>query len=197
MSLILPDKNFYVTAQLMEFDGNTVHCFDSLFDKVKEDLKCSYISYALEKDKEKRIHYYSNRKWQSIFVGENLIKDCPLIAYSELTDTRILEWNTLSGILNKKQKRVMDARADFNIGNGIGLKQYVYGMREIVTFAAPIERKKFSQDVFNHLEKLKKYVHEMRTLAVASMLIQGWLSLDEIHCKSRVNLQENVPKTVH
>lgn len=97
------------------------------------------LSYALEINNGKRIHYYSNPDWQEIFIKEKLINHCPLLKFGRESSTSILDWNMLFSSLNKKQRRVMDARRAMNIGNGIGAKQSIYNFLEMVTFASDCE----------------------------------------------------------
>ena len=93
----------------------------------------------------------------------------------------MLEWNSLSGFLNKQQKKVMEARKEFNIGNGVGTKHTLYGMSEMCTFSSTVDNRNFFSTFLQNISSFKKYISQLRTLAVASMIVSGWLPLSKVN----------------
>ena len=185
--------------QFLPFEEKSHINFDLICDELANRFNCSYVSYALETRDGKRIHYYSNRKWQEIFIKERFIENCPLLKFARETNASMLEWNSLSGLLNKQEKCVMEARKDFNIGNGIGTKHFVYGMYEISTFASTVDNYKFMNTFLKNIKHFKKYVSELRTLAITSMLISGWLqpSAANLNLNELLSVKKMNPDSIH
>ncbi|HLB41932.1 MAG TPA: hypothetical protein VJN02_03590 [Gammaproteobacteria bacterium] len=49
-----------------------------------------------------------------------------LLKFAREENISMLEWNSLSGLLTNQEKCIMEARKDFNIANGIGVKHNTY-----------------------------------------------------------------------
>lgn len=171
--------------------------FEAICSELERITYCTYISYALEFNNVKRIHYYSDKNWHSVFVKEKMIEECPLMSFGrQHRNATMLNWRDLAPGMNKRQRRVMDARAAHNIGNGLCLQQRVYGMREIITFASDMQYFDFPQEVFSNLSFYKPFVLQFRTIALASMLAQGWLRSRHDILKYFNNIN-NIADTVH
>ena len=182
--------------QFIFFEEKSLVSFDIICEELAKQFNCTYVSYALEMDDGKRIHYYSNRQWQGAFIKERLIENCPLLKFAREVNGNMLEWNSLSGFLNKQQKYVMDARKSFNIGNGIGAKHVVYGMTEMTTFASSADNHEFYRIFIQNIKSFKKYVSALRTLAIASMVISGWLHPSKINFNLK-NISHGNPNNSH
>jgi hypothetical protein len=176
-----PKKIIQHPNQFLFFEEKSLFNFDVICEELRKKFNCTYLSYALEMVDGKRIHYYSNREWQEEFTKENLITNCPLLKFGRESNTSMLAWNSLSGHFSKQQLYVMDARKSHDIGNGIGTKNIVYGMHEISTFASTIDNKDFVRTFSQNIRCFKKYVSELRTLAIASMVVSGWLHPSKIN----------------
>ncbi len=173
--LAFPKLSVYKQEFFVTFDQTVVRSFDIICEQLAINFECTYVSYALELSRKKRVHYFSNKQWEAAFINEKLIADCPLLEFSQQTNASMLEWNSLTGFMNKQQQKVMQARQSFNIGNGIALRQMFYGMSEIVTLAANKNNKNMSSYILSNLEHVKKYIYEIRLLGISNMLTQGWI----------------------
>ncbi|HLB41926.1 MAG TPA: autoinducer binding domain-containing protein [Gammaproteobacteria bacterium] len=173
--------------------------FDLICDELARRFNCTYVSYALETHDGKRIHYYSNRKWQEVFIKERFIESCPLLKFAREANVSMLEWNSLSGLLTNQEKCIMEARKDFNIGNGIGAKHRIYGMYEMSTFASTVDNREFVRTFLKNIQCFKKYVFELRTLAITSMLISGWLQLStaNFNLNKFLSMETTNPASIH
>lgn len=176
--LILPEDNLYKRQAFSYFSSNAVISFEAICRELQEKFECIYTSYALEITNTKRVHYYSNKIWQRAFIEEKLIVDCPIVAFGIQEKANILEWNSLASILNRRQKRVMQARASHNIGNGVGLRQKFYGLTEFTMLGGERNNYQFGNMLLTKLTIIKPLILSLRTIALAHMVTQGWLSAD-------------------
>jgi len=194
--IIIPKKNQSILYN--DFAKSATLSFEAICKQLEIQTYCTYVSYAFELNSSQRIHYYSNKDWQTTFVNEGLINNCPLVLFGrQNTHAKILCWKNLASGIGKAQRRVMQARVSHNIGNGVGLQQWVYGMREIVTFASDPQHEDYPQLIFQNLALYKKYIFQLRTIALASMMTQGWLTSNKIikHFE-KINFEAN-QVTIH
>lgn len=128
-------------------------------------LNCTYISYTLEKTNEKRINFFSDHEWLNVYHSEGFIATCQLTNLSRINGNAIIPWNTLYPS-NQEEKRVIDARLDFNIANGITISQKINNTHEMIALGTTKDNKKFINVLNNHLPYLQGCLIKLRTLAI-------------------------------
>lgn len=149
------------------------HCKD--FDESEEldfygilfqlgKLDCSYMSYALERPDGTRLNFFSNNEWLYVYNKENFFTTCQLAMLCRQKGNTIIPWSTLYPA-NLQQKKVLDARADFDIANGITIAQTVNGNSEMIALATRKSNTNFVNTLQANSQFLQSCLLRLRKIA--------------------------------
>lgn len=148
-----------------DFDENEeLEYYRMLFQLGKFD--CSYLSYTLERPDGKRFNFFSNKEWLNVYQAENFITTCQLTVLSRQQGNNIIPWNTLYPATSD-QKKVLDARADFDIGNGITISQMVNGNCEMIALATRKNNVQFIHNLQTNPYFLQSCLLRLRKIATS------------------------------
>lgn len=122
---------------------------DIAFDKLRESIRCTYLTYLYENDNIKD-YFCSNCDWQKQLIDNHLINVCPIYKYAfERThDLRednghiITVWDYVPHKKGEEQD-LSDFRSSYNIAHGIGIAICKGKCRESIVFGGHVDDKRF------------------------------------------------------
>lgn len=163
------------------FNNNAEMHFNDIYSALERLLSCTYLFYMFENtDISKRITFSTNLEWQSVYVNDNLIINCPLLYVGRnqmersKSKSTILRWNDVTPS-SKAQKNVMGIRDEFNIANGISFAREYLGIREMVGIASDVRNDGFSRDVILHMNTINAYLLQLRKIAICELTKKAWV----------------------
>jgi hypothetical protein len=132
-------------------------------------LDASYLSYVVERPDGRRVNFFSDKEWLDIYQKEGFLKTCQLTRLSRYATTspKVISWVTLQPA-TKDQKKVIDARTDFDIANGITISQNVNGTHEMVALGTRRTNANFVEILYQNKAFLEACLKRLRQLAIKS-----------------------------
>lgn len=126
----IDNLNFYC------FDGNIKFSLHNEFEKLKKEIRATYIFYSyLDTSTNNIISFFSSDDWQYQMINNKLILECPLVKYglrllsNPDTSSFCTIWNYIKPA-NKKELDVVGIRNELNISNGFSFSQQYNGIKE-------------------------------------------------------------------
>lgn len=133
--------------------------FLSLQSKIGTNYSCLYVD---DEHNNLRLALSSNSQWQKVFVQEDLIQHCPLIAIrqklveSGRNGNFLLRWDQVKPV-TRSQHLVYSLREDFNIGQGFSIGTTKLGFKIMTAICPEVSDMEFYPRLFNEFEVLAEY----------------------------------------
>ena len=132
---------------------------DKIFEKLKRNINCTYLTYMIEDDKQK-IHFSSNSEWQKKLISEGLINICPIYkyAFNALKNNKSNIFTIWDYVFHKKGEELdlLDYRSSFDIAHGMGIAIQQGNRRESIVFASSRDNHNFHNSLLNgkHIDSM-------------------------------------------
>lgn len=123
---------------------------------------CTYMYYTVNDLHDGRLRFTTNEDWIKLYLEEGLVTNDPVKQVCEQNLCRIVAWENIP-ILGKKQKKVMEARVEYGLINGIN---FIYhdkntGLQKILALCTDCNSHDFVRDIFAEELRLKAIVSEL------------------------------------
>ena len=173
-----------ILDQKILFPVNYQTSFHLIFEEMKSTLNCEYLLYSVISKDDCGQFYTTNEDWQRTYINENLIKDCVLVNFgAEYMNNHhkpiILPWHSLHP-RNKAEKRVLDARNSYQIGNGISLGQEFSGFKEFLGITGHLNDTNFVHNAILNIDLIRMYLKSFRSIAITNLVLQNKIPFEKM-----------------
>ncbi|MBM7074419.1 hypothetical protein JQC92_20740 [Shewanella sp. 202IG2-18] len=154
--------------------------FNDTFEQIYHDLAynygCTYMSYVFEHHGH-RVTHATNKEWNSIYFGDNLLDRCALFRVGKHFMTRkgcfetVFRWNDIKTV-STDEHEINGIRTEFKIHNGLSFGKSYHGSKEFLGLATDKGHTDFPQLLLMNKPEMDWFLMRMRRVAFRERMMQ-------------------------
>ncbi len=160
---------------------SALECLSSIQKQLEEIYLAPYMLFLFEDlISKERVYFCTHEAWSSNYVKFGLIEDCPLYGLGKIllkrssTSSVILPWWQVKS-QNKEQVKVVGARHEHGVGDGISIAKESIGFRACLGIAPAPSCKDFSKLYLSNPHIFRRCFSEGITLSIREMVEKKWV----------------------